>query len=111
MNYEILMKRALGDNEEIELKYSNAHFKNLLDAEDGYKCDFLPTYEKQFEEIKSNLIKALRKLKINGPRDKYKRRIEYALNAKVLLLIIDELIELTQYMLTNSPTLSQSPQV
>ncbi len=41
MNYEILMKRAYGYEEEIELKYSYTHFKNLLDTEEGDICSIL----------------------------------------------------------------------
>ena len=59
-NYEMFIRNAFNCDRGMH-GGDVAYMKNLLDAEDGVKLSYLPKYEKQLEQIKKWMLKAIDK--------------------------------------------------
>ena len=58
MNYENFLKRAFKTDKRIE-RANKQEYINLANAENGKKLSILPSFDKQLEEVKNRLAKAL----------------------------------------------------
>ncbi|WP_277014098.1 hypothetical protein [Flavobacterium lindanitolerans] len=58
MSYEYFLVRAFQYNQKLT-KSSNQEFLNLIEAENGNKHSWLPKFEKQLDDVKKRLDKAI----------------------------------------------------
>ena len=97
MSYENFMKRALQTSDTSKPGIHMSNMENLMNAEDGNNFSFLPSAEKQLENVKKHLNKAFTKfLKRNLPQEKkeklqtLKDKIPFSYSSNDLLTIIED---------------------